>query len=293
MTTIQNFRFLYRLRVRWAEVDMQKIVFNAHYLMYLDTAVADYWRALALPYEQTMHLLGGDLYVKKAALEYHASARYDDSLSIGLKCAGIGNSSMQFEGGVFRGDQLLVSGLLLYVFADPLTQTSKPVPAPLRETLLGFEAGQAVTRLQIGSWQTLREVAAPLRTEVFVHEQGVSQDIEWDEADHSAVHAVVFNRLNQAVATGRLLQYAPGVARIGRMAVSRVLRGGKLGQQVLLALMQAAAARGDSRVVLHAQCSAQGFYNRLGYVAQGEVFHEAGIAHIEMWADLGQSATVV
>lgn len=44
-----DFRFFHRLRVRWAEVDMQKIVFNAHYLMYFDTAIADYWRALALP----------------------------------------------------------------------------------------------------------------------------------------------------------------------------------------------------------------------------------------------------
>ena len=71
----QEFRFFHRLRVRWVEVDMQKIVFNGHYLMYLDTAVADYWRALSLPYEETMHALGGDLYVKKATLEYNASAR--------------------------------------------------------------------------------------------------------------------------------------------------------------------------------------------------------------------------
>ncbi len=278
----QDFRFFHRLRVRWAEVDMQKIVFNGHYLMYLDTAVADYWRALALPYEQAMHLLGGDMYVKKATLEYHASARYDDQLAIGMKCARIGNSSMQFVGGIFCADKLLVSGELLYVFADPATQTSKPVPQPLRDLMLGFEAGQGTTRLQVGSWQDLREAAAPLRTEVFVQEQGVPQEIEWDEADHTAVHAVVFNHLNQAVATGRLLQHAPGVARIGRMAVSRVLRGGSLGRQVLLALMQAAAERGDTQVVLHAQCSAQGFYERLGYAPHGEVFHEAGIAHIEM-----------
>jgi YbgC/YbaW family acyl-CoA thioester hydrolase len=45
-----DFRCFHRLRVRWAEVDMQKIVFNGHYLMYIDTAMSDYWRALALPY---------------------------------------------------------------------------------------------------------------------------------------------------------------------------------------------------------------------------------------------------
>lgn len=61
----QNFRCVHRLRVRWAEVDMQKIVFNAHYLMYIDTAMSDYWRALALPYEASMQTLGGEMYVKK------------------------------------------------------------------------------------------------------------------------------------------------------------------------------------------------------------------------------------
>ena len=70
----QDFRFFHPLRVRWVEVDMQKIVFNGHYLMYFDTAVGDYWRNLVLPYEQTMHELGGDLYVVKSSLEYKASA---------------------------------------------------------------------------------------------------------------------------------------------------------------------------------------------------------------------------
>ena len=59
----QDYRFFHRLRVRWVEVDMQKLVFNGHYLMYFDTASADYWRALKLPYEAAMHALQGDLYV--------------------------------------------------------------------------------------------------------------------------------------------------------------------------------------------------------------------------------------
>src|SRR5450830_1723516 len=93
-TSRQEFRFFHRLRVRWAEVDMQKIVFNAHYLMYLDTAMAEYWRALALPYEESFASCGGDLYVKKACLEYHASARWDDTLDIGFQCQRIGTSSV-------------------------------------------------------------------------------------------------------------------------------------------------------------------------------------------------------
>jgi YbgC/YbaW family acyl-CoA thioester hydrolase len=74
-----DFRFFERLRVRWAEVDMQSIVFNGHYLMYFDTAVAGYWRALAIPYHETMEYLGGDFYVRKSTLEYEASARYTRS----------------------------------------------------------------------------------------------------------------------------------------------------------------------------------------------------------------------
>ena len=103
-----EFRLLDRLRVRWAEIDAQQIVFNAHYLMYFDTAVAAYWRAMAMPYAQTMSALGGDLFVRKATLEYTGSARYDDVLDVGIRCGRIGNSSMTLTGAVFHQDRLLV-----------------------------------------------------------------------------------------------------------------------------------------------------------------------------------------
>ncbi len=281
-----SFRFFHRLRVRWAEVDMQKIVFNGHYLMYLDTAVADYWRALSLPYEETMHQLGGDLYVKKATLEYNASARYDDTLDIGMRCAKIGNSSMLMEGGIFHGDKLLVSGELLYVYADPSTQTSRRVPDNLRSLLEGFEKGEAMTRVIVGSWQELERDAASVRTEVFVQEQGIPREDEWDEADKTAVHAVVYNRMDMPLATGRLLVAEPGVGKIGRMASKRVLRGSQLGRQVLDALVQKAKARGDQEIILHAQRSAAGFYAKSGFQERGEPFDEVGIAHVEMYKSL-------
>ena len=278
----QDFRFIHRLRVRWAEIDMQKIVFNAHYLMYFDTAVADYWRALALPYEEAMQQLEGDLYVKKATVEFNASARMDDRLEIGLKCSRIGNSSMVFSGGIFRADELLVTCELVYVFADPATQTSRPVPAMLRSVLTGYEAGAAMTQVRTGSWKQLGEHAAAIRTEVFINEQRIPKELEWDADDAVALHAVASNRLGQAVATGRLLPSTGGSAKIGRMAVHRVLRGCGLGEQVLNALMTAARERGDREIVLHAQHSAEGFYAGLGYRARGEPFEEAGIGHIEM-----------
>ncbi|MGE0333391.1 MAG: YbgC/FadM family acyl-CoA thioesterase [Ramlibacter sp.] len=281
-----DFRFFHRLRVRWAEVDMQKIVFNAHYLMYFDTAVADYWRALALPYEEAMHQLGGDLYVKKATVEFHASARMDDQIDIGMKCARIGTSSMGFAGAIFRGDELLITCELVYVFADPATQTSRPVPDALRAILLGFEAGEPMVSLKTGDWDALGADASKVRTEVFVQEQRIPREMEWDEADKTALHAVAYNRLGQPLATGRLLRHGAGQGRIGRMAVTRVLRGANLGRGVLDALVQAARQRGDHEVMLHAQRSAEGFYVRLGFTPRGEPFDEAGIPHVEMFTQL-------
>ena len=278
----QDFRFSHRLRVRWSEVDMQKIVFNAHYLMYFDTAIADYWRALALPYEEAMELLEGDLYVKKASVEFNASARMDDRLDVAMKCARIGNSSMTFQGAIFRDAELLITCELVYVFADPKTQTSRPVPAPLREVLTGFEAGEAMAQVRTGQWAQLGADAARIRTDVFVDEQRIPKDLEWDEADATALHAVVYNRLGQAVGTGRLLPATAGVAKVGRMAVNRVLRGCRLGEQLLQALMTAARERGDREVLLHAQRSAESFYARLGFNTRGQVFEEAGIPHVEM-----------
>ncbi|WP_374407002.1 YbgC/FadM family acyl-CoA thioesterase [Hydrogenophaga sp.] len=282
-----DFRFFHRLRVRWAEVDMQKIVFNAHYLMYFDTAITDYWRAVALPYEEAMHHLAGDLYVVKATVEFHASARMDDQIEVAMKCSRIGNSSLTFTGAIFRGDEHLISGEIVYVFADPATQSSRPVPQALRDILLGYEAGEPVFTVDIGDWAALGVGAQAVRTEVFVQEQRIPKELEHDSADLTAVHALVRNRLGQALATGRLIPSGtPGVSQLGRLAVKRVLRGSDLGKQVLLALVAAARARGDREVMLHAQHSAIGFYDRLGWQRRGDVFEEAGIPHQEMFLPL-------
>jgi YbgC/YbaW family acyl-CoA thioester hydrolase len=277
-----EFRLLDRLRVRWAEIDAQQVVFNVHYLMYFDTALSAYWRALAMPYAQTMVSLGGDLYMRKATLDYVGSARYDDVLDVGVRCERIGTTSMTFNTAVFRQERCLVHGELVYVFADPATQTPRPVPAVLRETMLAFEAGEAMVRVQVGTWNEMRAAAQALRFEVFVDEQKVPLEMEADAADASAVHAVARNRFGLTLATGRMLQAVPGVARLGRMAVTKTLRGGGVGGLVLEALLQAARARGDRHAVLHAQLTAVPFYLRAGFVFNGPEFEEAGIAHVEM-----------
>ena len=281
-----DFRYVQTLRVRWAEVDMQQIVFNAHYLMYFDTAVGGYWQALGMPYSAAMAKLDGDIFVKKASIEFNASAEYDDRLDVALRCEHIGNSSMVFQGAIFRGDACLVTSELVYVFADPLAKISRAVPAPLRQALLDFEAGVPTLRLAVGTWDELREDAGAVREAVFVQEQGIAREDEWDAMDADCTHAVLRNFLDMPVATGRLLPAVDGVSHIGRMAVLRAVRGARLGERVLQALLAVARERGDRRVVLHAQRSAEGFYAQAGFVVQGEPFDEVGIPHVQMALDL-------
>ena len=280
-TSPQDFRCHERLQVRWAEVDAQKIVFNGHYLLYADVAVSAYWRKVGFSMAQCSAAWGGELYVKKSELTYHASAHMGDVLDLSVRCVRLGGSSLQLEIGIFRGVTLLNTVRLVYVWTVPPRQPS-PLPEQLRELITAYEAGEPTTRLVSGNWNDLGRAAERLRMDVFVREQGVPREIEIDEFDPIARHVVVFNRIDQPMATGRLVSEAPGVARIGRMAVHRELRGGALGRQVLDALVQAAQDRGDYAVVLHAQCHAQSFYARAGFVPEGEVYDEAGIDHITM-----------
>lgn len=277
-----DFRYLDRQRVRWAEVDLQRIVFNGHYLMYFDTAVAGWWRAMALPYAPTMHTLAGDFYVRKATLEYEASARYDEVIHTGVRCQRIGRSSMVLAAATFRDEQLLVHGELVYVFADPATQTSRPVPDVLRQWFEGYEAGEDMLALTSGGWAALGADIAPLRQAVFVGEQQLPQTLVHDAADDDALHVVARNRLGLAVGSGRLLQAATGVGQIDRLVTLAALRGAGIGRRVLDALIEAARARGDRALMLQARASATEFYRAAGFVADGAPFEESGQVHVTM-----------
>jgi YbgC/YbaW family acyl-CoA thioester hydrolase len=277
-----DFRHLESLRVRWAEIDAQGIVFNGHYLTYLDTAISGYWRALAIPYHDTMKALGGDLYVRRATLDYRGSARYDDRLDIGIRVREFGNSSMMVDAAVFRGEQMLVQAEMIYVFADPATQTPLRLPDALRQVIQDFEAGKPVVDVALGPWKELGEAATAIRRQVFVEEQHIPADMEWDSADAACLHALARNHFGMPLATGRLLEHVPGVAKIGRMAVMRSMRGTRIGRQVLDALMAEARRQGYREVLLHAQLSAENFYLRAGFQRRGEPFEEAGIGHVEM-----------
>ena len=139
--TRRDFRFMHTLRVRWAEVDKQDIVFNGNYLTYFDVAITEYWRAIGVPYPAVTERWGTDLFVVKAGIEYHGPAHYDDILDIGARVARIGNSSMHFALGIFRGDHQLIGGELIYVNAVPATRKASPVPPGLRNLIETFESG--------------------------------------------------------------------------------------------------------------------------------------------------------
>lgn len=135
----EDFTASHRLRVRWAEADMQGIVFNGHYLTYFDVAVTEYWRAIGLPYPETTADTGGEMYTVKATVEYHSPARYDDALDVLMRCARIGRSSLTFVVEIWRAHEHLVSGELIYVHADPKSRKSAPLPPRLVETIRAFE----------------------------------------------------------------------------------------------------------------------------------------------------------
>lgn len=130
-------------------------------------------------------------------------------------------------------------------------------------------------RIVTGDWDSLREDAQKVRIEVFVIEQNVPVELEWDEGDEVSTHAVAYDEQGQPVATGRLLPDG----HVGRMAVSQSLRGKGIGKQVLIALLEQARQDGHKELVLHAQTHAIPFYERQGFISEGEEFIEADMPH--------------
>ncbi|MEV0181279.1 GNAT family N-acetyltransferase [Streptomyces sp. NPDC050625] len=138
---------------------------------------------------------------------------------------------------------------------------------------------------------TDREACFAVRKEVFVVEQRVPQDIEYDEYDAVAVHVLAVREDGVPLGTGRLLfgEAAasktggdPSVGSLGRLAVAREARGLGVGVALVRAIEEAARARGLTALDLHAQTHALGFYERLGYEAYGPEYPEAGIPHRAM-----------
>ena len=131
--------------------------------------------------------------------------------------------------------------------------------------------------IELLPWEHARELASPIRFEVFVREQRVPAEIELDDMDAQCIHAVAFLR-KLPVGTGRLLPDG----HIGRMAVLRDWRGRGIGGVILKELLNAARRRGDPEAVLSAQVHAVPFYRTHGFVPEGGEYLEAGIRHQAM-----------
>ena len=135
------FRHRLPLRVRWAEVDLQAVVFNAHYLTYADVCATEYWRAIGVPYPAGFAALGVDAFVRRASVEYHRPARYDEELLLCGRIARLGRSSAGFAVAMFRADDpsaALTAVELVYVCVD---RGNAPVswPDELRRRICGYE----------------------------------------------------------------------------------------------------------------------------------------------------------
>ena len=133
-------------------------------------------------------------------------------------------------------------------------------------------------RIALMGWEQACAEARAIRLAVFVEEQRVPVEIEWDEHDETSLHALAYSAAGKTIATGRLLPDG----HIGRMAVLRDWRGKGVGGAVLERLIEAARARGDKEIELFAQTHAIPFYSRYGFAESGPVFEEAGIPHQAM-----------
>ena len=133
------YRFFHRLRVRWGECDMQGIVFNPHYMAYVDVALTEYWRAVDLPYPQAFAVEGCDTFMVSATQTYHDAARFDDLLDVGLRVAYLGTTSFRISFDVRRDGGTLVDGAAAYVNGDSATRRAKPLGEALVRQVLAFE----------------------------------------------------------------------------------------------------------------------------------------------------------
>ena len=133
----------------------------------------------------------------------------------------------------------------------------------------------------IQAWQEASKEAYAIRQKVFIEEQGVPQEMEIDELDPIAWHALAF-RGNQCIGTGRLTEVAQNTGQIGRMAVLASFRGNGVGKAILMHLIDLAVSQKMSSISLHSQVSAIPFYEKFGFKAEGAIYEEAGIPHRNM-----------
>ena len=136
-----DFKFLYTFRVRYAEVDAQGIVFNAHYLTYFDCVITEYYRTLKYNYALEVKKYKKDFHVIKTILEYKKPLLFDQLIEAGIKTSKIGYSSIAFDIGLFESEKkkLLAIGKIIQVYTDQVNMQSTKLSKNFVNKIKKFE----------------------------------------------------------------------------------------------------------------------------------------------------------
>ncbi len=145
----------------------------------------------------------------------------------------------------------------------------------------------AQRRVELVEWHRAEADIRAIRETVFVYEQRVPVDLEWDGLDASCAHVLAWNESGEAIGTARMQPNGT----IGRMAVLKAWRGRGVGRALLQTLLDLAVSHGLPQVTLSAQTHAIGFYERAGFHTVGEPFMDAGIPHRKMVRELTMPQT--
>lgn len=132
-------------------------------------------------------------------------------------------------------------------------------------------------RVQSGHWDKLEQDAKFIRKQVFIIEQNIPEEEEWDDQDMISDHFVVYDQ-DQPIATARLLQNNS----VGRVAVLKAYRGQGIGSMIMLEIIRQAHQQDRKFLQLSSQVHAISFYEKLGFSIQGDAYDECGIPHIKM-----------
>ncbi|HEY5994511.1 MAG TPA: GNAT family N-acetyltransferase [Gallionellaceae bacterium] len=137
------------------------------------------------------------------------------------------------------------------------------------------------------SWHDGEPLLRAVRETVFMREQHVPAELEWDGLDEASRHALAVSAKGDAIGCGRIVPPSgQDPARIGRLAVLREWRGKKVGTALLEALLDYARSKNYPRVMLSAQVQALEFYRRFGFEEEGVEYLDAGIPHVSMYLQL-------
>lgn len=136
MSGASDFTFLHPLRVRWAECDIQEIVYNVNYFLYFDVAVTEWFRALGFA-QSSKNLV--EFVTVHARSDFRAPARYDEMIEIGVRCARLGTKSMDVALEIYRDGEVLNQGLMTYAHFDQALKATTPIPQMFIDRVMELE----------------------------------------------------------------------------------------------------------------------------------------------------------